>query len=206
VIDAKKHWDEVYATKQPSGVSWYQPHLERSLALIGRAGIGFNDHLIDVGGGASTLVDDLIDRGFRHITVLDISARALDASRKRLGNRAGEAVWIAGDVLTAQLPPNGYRLWHDRAVFHFLTRPGERAAYTGQVRHALARGGFALIASFSPEGPRKCSGLEVCRYSPAGLLEVLGDGFHLVESATENHLTPARAVQAFQYSLLSYAG
>jgi len=206
LIDARKHWDEVYATKRPTGVSWYQPHLSRSLALIERAGIGPGDRLIDVGGGASTLVDDLMDRGFRHITVLDVSALALDASQKRLGSRAGEVEWIAGDVLTAQLPQHGYSLWHDRAVFHFLTRPEDRAAYATQVRHVLTRGGFALIASFSPDGPRKCSGLEVCRYSPADLREELGDGFHLVESATENHRTPARAVQAFQYSLLSYAG
>ena len=203
--DAQKHWEQIYATKQPSSVSWYQLHLERSLELIDRAGIGPDDRLIDVGGGASTLVDDLLVRGFRNISVLDISTQALDVSQKRLGGRAGEIEWIAGDVLTTQLPRNGYTLWHDRAVYHFLVTPENRAAYRRQIRHALAPGGFVIISSFSLEGPRRCSGLEVCRYSPESLLAELGRGFRLIDSAAENHLTPAHAMQAFQYSLLSYS-
>ncbi|HTO94012.1 MAG TPA: class I SAM-dependent methyltransferase [Bacteroidota bacterium] len=204
--DAQKHWEQIYTTKQPSSVSWYQPHLERSLELIDRAGIGPDDRLIDVGGGASTLVDDLLDRGFRHVAVLDLSQRALEVSKGRLGERASRVEWIAGDVLTAELPRAQYMLWHDRAVFHFLTQEEDRLHYLRQMRHALRPGGYALVSTFAPGGPQKCSGLEVCRYSSETLLSKLGRDFSLAASANENHRTPAGAIQAFQYALLSYSG
>ena len=206
MADAKSHWERVYSSKKPTDVSWYQPHLRLSLELIQRSGITPEDPVIDVGGGASTLVDDLLDLGFHRVTALDISEKAIDVSRRRLGVRADRVRWIAEDVLRAALPAGGYRLWHDRAVFHFLTDAGDRAEYIRQLRSALSPGGFALIATFSPEGPQKCSGLEVCKYSPARLVQELGAGFTIIESASEAHQTPSNVTQAFQYTLVSYGG
>jgi 2-polyprenyl-3-methyl-5-hydroxy-6-metoxy-1,4-benzoquinol methylase len=203
VIERKSHWEKVYTSKDPSDVSWYQPHLRVSLDLIERAAVGRQDHIIDVGGGASTLVDDLLARGYRNITVLDVSAQAIDISKRRLGNMATQVEWIADDVTHATLPNSRYRLWHDRAVFHFLTNPDDRRAYIRQIHHALSPNGVVIISTFSVDGPRKCSGLEVCRYSAKTLLAEFGDDFRLVESHSENHLTPSNVTQAFIYCLFS---
>ena len=201
--DLKSHWEKVYTSKRASKVSWYQPHLRLSVELIERSGVAHGDRIIDVGGGASTLVDDLLDRGFRNITVLDLSSLAIDISQRRLGNQGTDVEWIVGDVTQARLRERAYRLWHDRAVFHFLTNPEDRRAYVRQVRHALSQGGLVIISTFSPDGPAKCSGLEVCRYSPETLLEELGTGFKLLESHSENHRTPLNATQGFIYCLFS---
>jgi SAM-dependent methyltransferase len=206
VSDTKPHWDKVYASKQPTEVSWYQPHLRVSFDLIERSGVTQVDHIIDVGGGASTLVDDLLDRDFNNLTVLDISSNAIEVSRSRLGNRAALVHWITDDVLLAPLEKGKYRLWHDRAVLHFLTNADDRRTYVGQVRHAVLPGGFVVISTFSLDGPSKCSGLETCRYSPETLLAEFGPGFRLLESHSELHRTPSGAVQAFLYCLLLFEG
>lgn len=202
--ETQSHWEKIYATRDPSAVSWYQPHLNISLQLIGRAGILPTDGIIDVGGGSSTLVDDLLDRGFRNLSVLDISSRAIVISRRRLGPRADLVHWIRDDALNAPLPVGDYRLWHDRAVFHFLTHPTSRRAYIEQVRRALMPGGFALIATFSLEGPTTCSGLQVCRYSAETLAGEFGNDFRIVESRPEDHMTPSSIKQAFVYCLLAF--
>lgn len=199
-MDSKQHWDEVYAQKAEDAVSWFQPRPEISLALIQAAGPGKSDALIDVGGGASRLVDGLLAAGFTDLTVLDIAAAALQKSRARLGRDAARVQWIAVDVTRWQ-PGRRYRLWHDRAVFHFLTAPAERLAYRRALEAALAPGGTAIMASFAPDGPERCSGLPVQRYSPDTLAAELGPTFHLEDSRREEHLTPAGKVQHFQYSL-----
>lgn len=200
-MDPKAHWEGVYRRKAATEVSWYQPHAERSLALIRRITGGRPFRLIDVGGGASTLVDDLLDLPGSDLTVLDLSEAALDVARGRLGARAGRVRWIAGDVTAVPLPANAYDVWHDRAVLHFLTEPAQRAAYVAQVRHAVRPGGHVIVAAFGPEGPLQCSGLPVVRYAPGELHAQFGDAFELVEHETELHHTPADAVQPFVYCL-----
>jgi 2-polyprenyl-3-methyl-5-hydroxy-6-metoxy-1,4-benzoquinol methylase len=202
--EPKSHWEKVYTSKQPTDVSWYQPHLQLSLDLIERSAVSRQDHIIDIGGGASTLVDDLLNQGYRNITVLDVSARAIDLSKGRLGNEAKHVKWIVDDVTHATLTKGQYRLWHDRAVFHFLTNAGDRREYIRQIHRALRPDGFVVMSTFSLDGPRKCSGLEVCRYSAETLLVELGDGFRLVESHSENHLTPTNVTQAFICCLFSH--
>ncbi len=201
--DPRSHWDKVYTSKEPSEVSWYQSRLRLSCELIKRSGVTQQDHIIDVGGGTSTLVDDLLDLGFRNITVLDISSQAIDISKKRLDDRAIHVNWIVDDITHAALHKGQYRLWHDRAVFHFLTNPEDRRAYIRQVRHTLMQGGFVVLSTFSLNGPAKCSGLQVCRYSAESLLAEFGAGFRLVESRSENHLTPSKVAQSFVYCLLT---
>ncbi|MBZ5528616.1 MAG: class I SAM-dependent methyltransferase [Acidobacteriia bacterium] len=196
-MDRKAHWENVYGTKAPDAVSWYRPHLETSLALIERAAAERTAAIIDVGGGASTLVDDLLERGYKNLTVLDISQAALDVARKRLG-AAGEGVlWLAGDVTEVALPAQSYDVWHDRAVFHFLTAPEQRAAYVRQVLRAMKRGGHVIVSTFGPEGPVKCSGLDVMRYDAKALHAEFGARFRLVESSKETHQTPFGTTQQF---------
>lgn len=195
------HWENVYRTRQPHEVSWYRPHLDTSLALIDAAGSGLDARIVDVGGGASTLVDDLLARGYRDVTVLDVSSAALDIAKARLGPRAADVDWRRGDAATAPLPANGYDLWHDRAVFHFLTRAEDRAAYVRQVRRCVKQGGHVVIATFGPDGPMKCSGLDVVRYAPAALHGELGAAFRLVQHRTELHETPSGTIQPFTYGL-----
>jgi len=202
--ETRSHWEKVYASKQPTEVSWYQPHLKLSSELIERSGVDQDSAIIDVGGGASTLVDDLLERGFRNITVVDISSHAIERAKERLRHRARIVEWRAEDILHATLPSARYRLWHDRAVFHFLTNAEDRHVYVRQLRHGLTPAGFVVISTFSPDGPKKCSGLDVCRYSPETLRAELGTGFEVVVSQTENHLTPANVPQSFIYCLISY--
>src|SRR5437016_9550391 len=168
-MDFKAHWESIYRNKLPTQVSWYQLHARRSLDLIGRVSPPPGGAIIDVGGGASTLIDDLLDAGYHDLTVLDLSAAALAVARGRLGARANAVRWAEADVLNASLPRAGYSVWHDRAAFHFLIEPADRARYLAKVREAVRPGGFVLVATFADDGPSRCSGLEVARYSPEAL-------------------------------------
>jgi SAM-dependent methyltransferase len=200
-MQAKAHWEQVYATRAATEVSWYQPHAEHSLALMRAAGVGAAARIIDVGGGASTLVDDLLDAGYRDITVLDLSANALAVARARLGPRAARVHWLEADVLEADLPEQGYDVWHDRAVFHFLTAAADRRAYVRQVLRAVRPGGLVIVATFAEDGPTRCSGLEVMRYDAHGLHAEFGAPFTLLAHTSEAHQTPAGRVQQFTYCL-----
>ncbi|MGH8362522.1 MAG: class I SAM-dependent methyltransferase [Gammaproteobacteria bacterium] len=202
-MNRKLHWEEVYRQKPEDTLSWFQPRPEISLELIRTAGVRKTDALIDVGGGASRLVDALLAEGFADVSVLDISEIALDKDRARLGDAAARVHWIATDI-TKWRPQRKYRLWHDRAVLHFLTDAAERAAYRKNLETALLPGGTAIIASFSLEGPESCSGLPVQRYSPDTLSVELGPRFDLRERREEAHLTPAGKLQHFQYSVFEY--
>ena len=198
-MDTKSHWDKVYTTKAPDAVSWYRKHLETSLALIERAADARSASIIDVGGGESTLVDDLLLRGYTNITILDISQAAIDVTKSRLGLPAEQVHWLVADITKVELEPRAYDLWHDRAVFHFLTAPEQRTAYVRQVARSVKRGGHVIVSAFGPEGPTKCSGLEVMRYDAESLHREFGTRFRLVESSTELHHTPFETTQQFLY-------
>lgn len=200
--DRAAHWQQVYDTRAPDRVSWYRPHLDVSLELLGRAGLTARSRLIDVGGGASTLVDELLDRGLTDVTVLDLSAAALAVSQARLGDPAGRVRWIVADVLEAALPAGGFDLWHDRAALHFLTDPIDAAGYAKQAASAVRPGGYAVIGGFAPEGPERCSGLPVARRSAEDIARLLAPAFSLQEARSERHVTPAGTVQPFAYALL----
>jgi SAM-dependent methyltransferase/Co/Zn/Cd efflux system component len=165
-VDAKTHWEKVYASNAPEAVSWYRPHLETSLALIERAADGYSASIIDVGGGESTLADDLLARGYEDITVLDVSQTAVDVTKKRLGLAAEQIHWLVADITEAHLEPGAYDVWHDRAVFHFLTASEQRAAYVRQVGHAVNPGGHVIVSTFGPEGPTKCGGSMLFAMTP----------------------------------------
>ena len=198
-MDAKAHWEKVYTTKAPDAVSWYRRHLETSLALIERAAVACSASIIDVGGGESTLVDDLLLRGYKNITVLDISQSAIDLTKRRLGSAAERVHWLVADITETELDPRSYDLWHDRAVFHFLTAREQRIAYVRQVARGVKPGGHIIVSTFGPEGPTKCSGLEVMRYDADSLHEEFGARFRLVESSKELHQTPFETTQQFLY-------
>jgi ubiquinone/menaquinone biosynthesis C-methylase UbiE len=198
-MDTKAHWEHIYETKAPTGVSWYQEHAQYSLEFIQNTGVQKSAHIIDIGGGASTLVDDLVAAGFPHMSVLDVSARALQLARRRLGARAAEVIWIEADITQVNLPEQAYDLWHDRAVFHFLTEAADRKRYVETVRHAVRTGGHVIVATFAPDGPDHCSGLEVVRYSPESLHAEFGEGFELTNSRRETHHTPFGTQQKFIY-------
>jgi SAM-dependent methyltransferase len=198
-MDASQHWEGVYRTRQPDEVSWYRPHLDVSLELIERVAPDRGARILDVGGGESTLVDDLLARGYRDVTVLDLSATALAVAQARLGRSASIPHWQVGDVRDAALPAGGFDVWHDRAVFHFLTRPEDRATYVRQVARAVHAGGHVIVATFGPDGPLQCSGLEVMRYDPQGLHDEFGRRFRLLEHRIEQHRTPAGSTQQFVY-------
>jgi 2-polyprenyl-3-methyl-5-hydroxy-6-metoxy-1,4-benzoquinol methylase len=198
-MDTKTHWEKIYGTKAPETVSWYRPHLETSLTLIERAARDKLASIIDVGGGESTLVDDLLVRGYQNLAVLDISQTAVDVTRKRLGLAADQVHWLVTDVTVARLERGAYDVWHDRAVFHFLTATEQRVAYVRNVAHAVRPGGHVIVSTFGPEGPDKCSGLDVVRYDAESLHEQFGTCFHLVESSRELHLTPFGTTQQFLY-------
>ena len=198
-MDIKTHWEKVYKTKAPDSVSWYQPHLETSLSLIERTGAGLSSSIIDVGGGESSLADDLVSRGYQNVTVLDISETAINVSKQRMGEVAERVHWLVADILAAQLEPRAYDVWHDRAVFHFLTTIEQRIAYVQNVARSVKRGGHVIVSTFGPEGPQKCSGLEVIRYDADSLHDQFGARFRLVESSQELHATPQGATQQFLY-------
>ena len=198
-MEKKIHWENVYQTKTDLEVSWYREHLDNSLKLILETGVGKDAGIIDVGGGSSTLADDLIDHGFVDLTVLDISSAALDRSKERLGRRADRIDWITADITDVTLAKDRYDVWHDRAVFHFLTDPGDRRKYVEFVMRSLKPGGHIIVASFGPNGPLKCSGLEVVRYSPETMHDEFGEEFKLLKSLRESHNTPFDTIQEFVY-------
>jgi ubiquinone/menaquinone biosynthesis C-methylase UbiE len=198
-VDNKRHWSQIYETKAPDQVSWYQDQPHLSLEFIQRTGVEKVGQIIDVGGGASTLVDCLLDDGYQHISVLDISGQALDVARHRLGTKAQAITWIEADITQIALPLHLYDVWHDRAVFHFLTQTEARQRYIDQVRHAVKVGGHVIVATFAHDGPDRCSGLKVMRYRPEHLKEVFGKPFDLVHSANEIHQTPFGTEQKFIY-------
>ena len=195
------HWNGVYTTKAEDGVSWFQSSPDASLELIGRFGGLAQPSLIDIGGGASRLVDALVGAGCRDLAVLDLSSIALDAARKRLGAAASHVEWIVADV-TQWRPHRTYDVWHDRAAFHFLTQAADRAAYVAALHEAVSPGGHAVIATFAPDGPERCSGLPVVRYDPQELARVIGPSFELVSERWQMHTTPAGGSQSFQFSAL----
>jgi len=193
------HWQNVYATKAEREVSWLQENPAPSLDLIAATGISSDAAIIDIGGGASRLVDHLLDNGFRRLSILDLSARALEEAKKRLGPRGNEVDWIVADI-TAWQPSRMYDLWHDRAAFHFLTEPADRDAYVACLKKAVRPGGHVIIATFAPDGPERCSGLPIVRYDAASLSKILGSDFTLVGERRHAHATPSGAVQQFQFS------
>jgi ubiquinone/menaquinone biosynthesis C-methylase UbiE len=198
-MNKKTHWENIYQTKEVNEVSWYREHLENSLRLILQTGVGTDAAIIDIGGGSSTLVDDLLSRGFVDVSALDISGQALETSRKRLGAKAHLIQWIEADITQASLPENHYDVWHDRAVFHFLTDAEDRRKYINLVKRSLKPGGHIIVASFGLNGPKKCSGLDVVQYSPDSMHDEFGKSFELVESLSETHQTPFGTTQEFIY-------
>ena len=200
-MDPRAHWQKVYETRKPTEVSWYQPAARVSSSLIRRVAPDRSAAIIDVGGGASTLVDGLLADGYGSITVLDVSSAALAQASERLGGDAARVTWLEANVLDAALPASAYDVWHDRAVFHFLTEAADRERYVKQVRRSVRPGGYVMVATFASDGPTKCSGLEVARYAPEELHGEFGSDFQLVESAREEHHTPTGAVQPFIYCL-----
>jgi SAM-dependent methyltransferase len=197
--DRKAHWENVYAAKGEAEVSWFQATPVPSLELLELVGAQPSSAIIDIGGGASRLVDCLLARGFENVTVLDLSATALASARARLGDKGDKVKWITADA-TQWRPPENYDVWHDRATFHFLTREEEQSAYIQRLRQALRRGGHAIIGTFAPDGPEKCSGLPVARHDAESLSAILGADFVLVDSRRHEHATPWQAVQKFQFS------
>lgn len=200
-MDRKAHWETVYRTKQPHTVSWFQREALISLELIRRVAPQVTSAILDVGGGASTLVDGLLAAGYRRVTILDLSSTGLDEAQRRLGAAARQVSWLEADVLTADLPRGACDVWHDRAVFHFLTSGADRARYVAQVCRAVRPGGHVLVATFAHDGPATCSGLPITRYTAGGLHAEFGSAFRVLDSVREEHATPSGATQAFVYCL-----
>jgi SAM-dependent methyltransferase len=198
-MKTQEHWEQIYRAKAPDQLSWYSPHLSASLELIQRASVSHSASIIDVGGGESTLVDDLLERGYRNITVLDISQAAIDANKKRLGKKAERVHWLTADITKFELEPARFDVWHDRAVFHFLTASNDRVAYVRQVVKAVKHGGQVIVSTFGPEGPTRCSGLDVVRYDAESLHDEFGKRFRLLESSKQLHHTPFGTLQQFLY-------
>lgn len=195
----REHWEAVYGARASDAVSWYQAEAGPSLALLAELGVGPGASVLDVGGGASTLVDGLLAAGHDDVTVLDVSEHALAAARARLGARATQVTWLAADITTVEFG-RAWDVWHDRAVFHFLTEAADRAGYRTRLHGALAPGGVAVVATFAADGPERCSGLPVCRYAPDELAAALD--LVLVASRRELHRTPAGGAQAFTWVAL----
>ncbi len=198
------HWDNIYITKGEAEVSWFEETPAQSLELLELVGARPSSAIIDVGGGASSLVDNLLARGFENITVLDLSAAALDSARARLDDKGDAVKWIVADA-TEWRPPETYDIWHDRAAFHFLTSEKEQRAYIKRLKQALKRGGHVIIGTFALDGLEKCSGLPVARHSPESLSALLGPDFDLIDSRRHEHITPWQAVQKFQFSTFRYS-
>ncbi|QFU21446.1 class I SAM-dependent methyltransferase [Shewanella eurypsychrophilus] len=198
-MQSKDHWENVYSTKAEDEVSWFQEHAKLSLKLIQSSEAGLGASIIDVGGGASTLVDDLLDKGYRDISVLDLSAAALDKAKERLGSRASNINWLVANVIEADFPRHSFDVWHDRAVFHFLNTLEERQAYVAAVLRAVKPGGLVIVATFAEDGPTMCSGLPVQRYSASKLHDEFGEPFSLLGHEKESHQTPSGQEQHFVY-------
>jgi len=199
-FDRHVHWDNVYRTKGERDVSWFQDSPQISLDLIGATGAQRDAAIVDIGGGASRLVDALLAQGYDNLTVLDISEQALATSKARLGAQSSRVMWVAADVTEWQ-PDRSFDVWHDRAVFHFLTDPADRVSYVARLSRAVRPGGHAVIGTFALDGPERCSGLPVVRYDAASLGAVLGPSFQLVQSRGDAHRTPWHTIQSFQFSL-----
>jgi 2-polyprenyl-3-methyl-5-hydroxy-6-metoxy-1,4-benzoquinol methylase len=199
LMDSGSHWEKIYRTKASNTVSWYRSHLDRSLDLIESAAPDRTASIVDVGGGESTLVDDLLARGYQNLTVLDVSETALDVTKERLGESGMAVHWICADITHADFPDHSFDVWHDRAVFHFLTGQKQRNAYVRLVGQAVKPGGHVIVSTFGPEGPTKCSGLDVVRYDAESLHGEFGKRFRLVQSSRELHQTPSGATQQFLY-------
>lgn len=197
-MNRKSHWENIYHNKSPLEVSWFQKEPELSLLLIHNTGLSTDATIIDVGGGASLLVDRLFEHGFRHLAVLDISETALNQAKQRLGPIAEQIEWFEADVTTF-VPPHRYDIWHDRAVFHFLTDAVDRKQYVKTLKQTLKPAGNLILAAFAIGGPTKCSGLDIVQYDHEKLARELGDGFTLAEQASEIHITPANQEQRFAY-------
>ncbi len=195
----QSHWDQVYRSKGEGGVSWFEASPALSLVLIHATTISTKSAIIDIGGGAARLVDALLDERFEDVTVLDLAPAALTNAKARLGARAAKVHWLDADVTTWD-PLRAYDLWHDRAVFHFLTDVDDRAAYARCAAKALRAGGHLIIGTFAPDGPERCSSLPVMRHDAESIGASLGDAFRLVESRPHEHRTPAGAIQRFQFS------
>jgi trans-aconitate methyltransferase len=198
------HWENVYTTKGEKEVSWFQDNPAPSLEMIAATGLSVDAAIIDIGGGASRLVDDLLARKFRNVTVLDLSGAALLAAKERLGAASSDVRWVIADV-TRWETTETYDLWHDRAAFHFLTEAEDRAAYLSRLKSALKLGGYCVIATFAPDGPERCSGLEIVRYDAESLSRTLGDQFSLLKTLRHSHMTPWGSEQRFQFSLFQRA-
>jgi len=198
-VGRKAHWENVYTTKSEKEVSWFQENPAPSLELIALAGLSADAAIIDIGGGASRLVDALVKRNIGRITVLDLSAAALDAAKERLGDRGAGVEWVVADVTTWE-PSQAYDLWHDRAAFHFLTDASDRSAYIRHLKEAVRSGGHVIIGTFAPDGPERCSGLPIMRYDAGILGTILGTDFRLIDSRRHDHITPWGTVQRFQFS------
>lgn len=198
-MNNKEHWEKVYGTHAQDAVSWYAPHLETSLNLICQAAADKDAAIIDIGGGEATLVDDLLSEGYRDISILDISQHAIDVARDRIGENANKVHWYCADITQATLPQNYFDIWHDRAVFHFLTADAQRVRYVEHVMRSVKHGGHVIMATFGPEGPEQCSGLDVVRYDAEHLHGQFGKAFKLINSSTETHQTPIGTTQQFLY-------
>lgn len=196
--DQQDHWTHVYEEKAPTSVSWYQPTPEPSLRALRKFGASPSSSVVDVGGGASTLVDALLEQGWQDITVLDIAVPALDAAKARIGPLSDRIHWEVADI-TEWRPARKFGIWHDRAVFHFLTEPKQRVAYRRALKEGLTSGGLAIVATFALDGPEQCSGLPVQRYDPANLADALGQSLQLIEGWREEHVTPWGAKQSFNW-------
>jgi ubiquinone/menaquinone biosynthesis C-methylase UbiE len=203
-MDPKAHWESIYRTKSTTDVSWYQREATLSIDLIRRAAPRLSAAVLDVGGGASTLVDSLVARHYTNITVLDIAANALTAAQARLGSDAGSVRWLVGDVLALDLPDHSIDVWHDRAVFHFLISPEERRRYVRQVRRVVRPMGHVIVATFAEDGPTRCSGIPVARYDAEQLHGEFGSDFQLLTTLREDHTTPSGAHQSFRYCVCSF--
>ncbi len=198
-VERQTHWENVYRTRGERDVSWFQESPKISLDLIRATGVDIDASIIDIGGGASRLVDALLDEGSKAVTVLDLSGNALATTRARLGARSAKVNWATADVTTWE-PTQTYDLWHDRATFHFLTEPEDRAAYAERVFRAVRPGGFVIIGTFAPDGPDRCSGLPVARHDAVSLVKILGPSYELIESRNDAHQTPMGVIQRFQFS------
>jgi len=198
-MNLKDHWQQAYSSRLAENLGWYTPHLATSLSWIEVLNLSLDDPVIDIGGGVSTLVDDLLEMGYRSISVLDISENAIAAARLRLAKKADQVTWLEGDITSIDLPTSGYQLWHDRAVFHFLTEPEQQRMYRDNLLKALKSGGHLIIATFAPEAPAMCSGLPVQRYSAEQLENTLGEEFELVRQHNELHITPGGVEQMYLY-------
>ena len=200
-MSSEEHWESVYSQKDATEVSWYQAHLEKSLAMIASCRLPLAAPIVDIGGGASTLVDDLLDAGYTKLTVIDLAKAALEQAKARLASRAASVTWLAGNATAPLLDPCSVSLWHDRAVFHFLTDEKDRRAYVEQVARCVERGGYVLVGTFAENGPERCSGLPVARYSPRELASIFEPDFESVAEDREVHQTPWGSEQKFSYSL-----